>query len=198
MGQVFVEVSLSLDGMIAGPGVSRTQPMGRGGDRLHAWQDGSDADRAAAAATFSGTGAFIVGRRTYDAALDAWGEDGAFGMPVFVVTNRPQQPVTRGATRFTFVPGIGPALAAAQAAAGDAKVCVIGGAQIARQMLQAGLADELRIHLAPIMLGTGTPFFAGYERPLDFRPASAVSTPIAIHTTWRTGRSDGASDDAVS
>ena len=188
MGMVFVDVSLSLDGMIAGPGVSRAQPMGRSGERLHAWLDGDDTDRAAAAATFAGTGAFIVGRRTFDAALDAWGEDGAFGMPVFVVTNRPQSPVLRGETRFTFANGIGPALAGARAAAGDANVCVIGGAEIARQMLEAGLADELRIHLVPVVLGVGTPFFAGYTRPLEFRPATAVSTVNATHMTWRTGR----------
>lgn len=188
MGTVFIEVSLSLDGMIAGPGVSSAQPMGRGGDRLHAWQTGDEPDRAEAASTFAGTGAFIVGRRTFDAAFDAWGEDGAFGMPVFVVTNRPQQPVRRGDTRFAFMPGIGSALAAARVAAGAANVCVIGGAEIARQVLTAGLADELRIHLVPVVLGDGTPFFAGRTRPLQFRPWRAIATRVATHLVWRTGR----------
>lgn len=187
MARIFVEVSLSLDGMIAGPGVTRRTPMGRGGERLHAWQDGDAVDRAAALAVFTGTGAFVVGRRTYDAALDAWGEDGAFGGPVVVVTNRPQAPVTRGRTVFTFTTGIGPALDRARVAAQGGAVCVVGGADVARQVLDAGLADELRIHIAPVVLGAGTPLFSGQERPLALTPMSATATPLATHLAWRIG-----------
>lgn len=188
MGKVFIEVSLSLDGIIAGPGVSRDQPMGREGRRLYHWlfEPSGPADSAAGAAMFETTGAVLIGRRTLDAALDSWGEDGAFGLPCFVVTHRGHDPVERTRTRFEFVTGgIGVALERARAAAGERDVCIMGGAELARQYLAAGLVDELRVHLAPVVLGAGQRFFEGFEQLVRLEPLPAVETPHATHLRWK-------------
>lgn len=191
MAQVFVEVSLSLDGIIAGPGVSVLNPMGTEGRRLHHWlfePSGPD-DRDAGGWMFLNTGAMLIGRRTFDAAIDSWGEDGAFGLPSIVVTNRAHEPVTRTRTRFDFVTGgIGPALEAARAAAAGRDVCIMGGANLARQYLAAGLVDELRIHLAPVILGKGEHFFDGLDRLIRLEPLPVLPTPHATHLRWRVSR----------
>jgi dihydrofolate reductase len=107
MTTVFLEMSITLDGFVAGPEISMEQPLGAGGEIVHTWmQSDADADKAALAAFFAGTGAFVIGRRMFDLGIHHWGDDGAFGKPVFVVTNRPQQSFARGATTFAFTAGV--------------------------------------------------------------------------------------------
>ena len=148
MGRVCVYMSMSLDGFVAGPDVGVEQPMGLGGERLHAWLDGTDPrDAEIAGRMFSTatTGAVIMGRRSYDNSIAEWGGKGPLGdVPCFVVTHRSfdvPDPV------FTVVTdGIESALAQARDAAGDKHIGVMG-ANLGRQFLAAGLVDEIRIHL---------------------------------------------------
>jgi dihydrofolate reductase len=100
MSKVFIEVSLSLDGIIAGSNVTAQVPMGENGSKLYEWHAGNKVDQAEGAAMFEGTGAVLIGRRTFDVAVDVWGEDGAFGKPCVVVTNRPAEPVQRTRVRY--------------------------------------------------------------------------------------------------
>jgi dihydrofolate reductase len=103
-----------------------------------------------------GTGAFVLGRTTFDVGIGTWGADGAFGTECFVVTSRPREVVKRGPTSFTFVTdGVPAAIARAQAAAGSRSVLIMGGPSTARQALAAGLVDELRLHVRPVLLGSG-------------------------------------------
>lgn len=186
---VFMDLSLSLDGFAAGPDTSHDHPLGVGGEALHAWlmsPDGrTDDDRRAAEAMFEGTGAFVIGRRTFDVGEPLWGADGAFGAPCFVVTTRPEPPRIKGPTTFNFVTGgIAAAIAQARAAAGGGAVCVMGGATTVRQGLEAGLIEEARLHLAPVMLGAGVRLFDG-ALPGTFQAAGVVQTPLATHLRYR-------------
>lgn len=167
MGCVRAEITMSLDGFVAAPGVSQEHPLGVGGERLHDWlfegaRDPDGPDRRAADEFFALTGAFVLGRRTFDLGEGPWGEDGAFGRPCFVLTSRARETLVRGPTSFTFVTdGAVSALAQARAAAGERDVCVMGGATAIQEFLCLGLLDELHIHIAPILLGGGTRLFDG-------------------------------------
>ena len=164
MGNVFADQSISLDGFSAGANVGVDNPMGDGGEELHAWQFRGGRRREVLENLFgSGTGAVVVGRYTFDLGEKHWGDDPAFHLPVFVVTHRPHEMVTkRGGTTYTFVTGgIEGALAQARAAAGERDVVVLGGAAIIQQCVREKLLDELRLHLVHILLGGGTRFFGG-------------------------------------
>jgi dihydrofolate reductase len=189
MSKVFIEVSLSLDGIIAGPNVSAQVPIGDNGHLLYAWHGGGPADQAQAAAMFEGTGAVLIGRRTFDVAIEVWDEDGAFGRPCVVVTHRQAEPVHRTKTSFEFVTGgLMPALERARELAGGQDVCIMGGATLARQYLATGLVDELRVHLIPVVLGQGERFWDGYGKFLALTPSAASFTPNATHLRWQAQR----------
>src|SRR6266516_2913575 len=122
MGPVEVEISMSVDGFITGPN-EEGAGLGEGGEILHAWlwQD-PDGPRLLDDALFATSGAVITSRKIYEG-TEGWGHDGFYRMPVFVLTHRPHDVVTKGETTFTFVTdGIEPAIAQARAAAGDKKV----------------------------------------------------------------------------
>jgi dihydrofolate reductase len=192
MGQVVVEVSPSIDGYVAGPGVSVERPLGADGQRLHRWigfedTTPTDADRAAAEWMFTNSGAVVIGRRMFDVGIGLWGEDGAFGMPVYVVTNRAHDDLVRGPTTFRFVTtGVVAAVEQACAAAGDRDVVIAGGAQVIQQGLAAGLVDEIRLHVVPVLLGDGTRLF---EQPLaqqmELEPGEVQVTRHATHMRFR-------------
>jgi dihydrofolate reductase len=196
MGNVFVEISMSMDGFVTGENLTQEHPFGHIGERLHTWMSGDDdgkpteEDREAAEQMFRGTGAFLIGRRTFDLGEEPWGDDGAFGKPSFVVTNRERAQLVKGPTTFTFVTdGIESALAQAKAAAGDADVCVMGGANLAQQYLGAGLVDELRLHLIPVVVGAGARLFDQLGNyPLELTPTSTVQTRLATHLRYRVAR----------
>jgi len=192
MGLVFLDMTMSLDGFVTGPNVGPAFPLGEGGLRLHDWMFGDDArpvtdtDRQIAAQLFDGVGAYVMGRRMFDGGIIHWGDDGAFGKPVFVVTHRPQADVVKGPTRFTFVTdGLESALRQARVVAGDADVGLPGGADIDQQALSAGLVDELRIHIAPVLLGDGTRLFDTLAAPVELERTSLVPTPYATHLRFR-------------
>jgi len=173
---------MSLDGFVAGPNDSVENGLGDRGEELHEWvtglrswreahgyeggESGPDDERFAAATAASG--AVIMGRRMFDHGEAPWGDEPPFHKPVFVLTHRPREPLTKeGGTTFTFVDGVESAVAQAREAAGDKDVAVAGGGQAIRETVEAGLLDELEIHLVPVLLGGG-------PRLLDFDPATAA------------------------
>ena len=140
----------------------------------------------------AGTGAVIAGRRAYDDSLPWWGADGPTGearVPVFVLSHSTPDDVPDGGV-YTFINGIERALEEARTAAGDKDVTVMGGAETGRQYIEAGLVDELSIHLIPVLFGSGTMMFdqVGDEH-LQFEPVNTIQTEAAIHLRLRrTGR----------
>ena len=136
---------------------------------------------------FAYIGALIIGRRMADLGIGPWGEEPTFHAPCFVVTHRPAETIVKkGGTSYVFVTeGIHAAMAQAQAAAGAQDVMVIGGADIARQCLNAGLIDEIRLHLAPIVLGGGTSLFTGVRPDLRLVPSQVTNSPLATHLTYQ-------------
>jgi dihydrofolate reductase len=192
MGDVILDISVSLDGFAAGRDVSQALPLGEAGHRLHSWMFGdaggapTGQDRQVAARSES-IGAYVIGRRMFDVGVKLWGEDGAFRRPCFVVTTRGEDQVVKGPTTFTFVTGgIGSALRQARTAAGDRDVCVIGGPTLARQYVRSGLVDRLNVHLVPVLLGAGTKLFDDVTADLvELENTAAVHTPFATHLVFR-------------
>lgn len=190
MGKVLMEITMSLDGYTTGPGVSAEEPFGRGGERLHDWMF---AGKSAAdiegfmTASFGGVGAVVMGRRMADLGIGPWGEEPVFRAPCFVVTHRPAETIVKkGGTSYVFVTeGIEAAMARAREAAGEKDVRVEGGANIDRQYLNAGLIEEIRLHIAPILLGTGFSLFAGVRPDLRLVPIQATNSPLATHLTYQ-------------
>jgi dihydrofolate reductase len=179
-------VSVSLDGYVAGPDVAIERAMGRRGDGLHSWlfaspQDPVDAEVASEMSSTETVGAVVMGRRTLEVGIGHWGDDGAFGMPCFVVSHREHECITKGDTTFTFVTdGLHRAVEQACSAAGDKDVNVMG-AEIIRQLLLETLIDELEIALVPIVLGGGTTLFGDLTpdavslQQVGVRPSATVT-----------------------
>lgn len=188
MGRVILDMSPSVDGYVAGRGVSVAEPFGDAGHRLHRWLRSTAAtpeDDRAAARMFANAGAVLIGRRMFEVGIGTWGDDGAFGLPTFVVTSRAREPLVKGPTTFTFVTeGLDAALAKAVAAAGDRDVVVAGGAALARQCAEAGHVDELRLHVVPVLLGGGTPLFDGDTPRHELVATDVVQSPNATHLTF--------------
>ena len=154
--------------------------MGDDGERLHDWMFGgaSETGQRIQQEMFASAGAVVIGRRMFDLGKPHWDPDPETfrRLPVFVLTHRPEAPIVdEGGSTFTFASdGVEDALAQARAAAAERDVVVGGGASIARQFVQIGLLDELRIHLVHLLLGAG-------ERLLDFddhRPRSLRATRV--------------------
>ena len=193
MGKVLLEMSVAVDGYVAGPDISHETPMGRDGERLHEWMF---AGRSSAESQHfetdhvRGIGALILGRRMADLGIGPWGDEPPFHAPCFVVTHRPAQTVVKqGGTSYVFVTdGIENALQRAQEAAGSQDVQVNGGADIARQFLNAGLLDEVRLHLVPVVLGAGTRLFDGVRSDVRLSPSSATTSALVTHVTYEVER----------
>jgi dihydrofolate reductase len=204
----FLNITMSLDGFVAGPNQTLEQPLGEGGEELHEWllnteswreQHGLEGGEGGVDAeigreTHDRTGAFVMGRRMFSSgegpweddpkANGWWGDDPPFGGPVFVVTHHEREPLRLGATTFTFVTdGIESAVLQARDAADDKDVQVCGGADIAQQALNAGLLDELQIHVAARLLGGGVRLFdAATPRPIEL--VGVVEAPLATHVRY--------------
>jgi dihydrofolate reductase len=193
MSKVVGDITMSLDGFVTGPEPDLEHGLGRGGDELHRWVvHGDPVDAAVLAETTTATGAVIMGRRLFDFVdgPHGWSDEMGYGgreagmPPVLVVTRRPPESARLG-DRITFVvDGIGSAVAKAVAVADDRDVVVMGGAQVIRGALEQGLLDELRLHLAPMLLGAGTPLFAGGP-PRTLRQIHVRPSGHATHLTYR-------------
>jgi dihydrofolate reductase len=191
MSKVTFDMSMSLDGFIEAADPTPDEPLGVGGERLHEWAFGEDErDRRVLTEGGRAVGAVIAGRRTYDASVSFWGADGPTGparLPVFVVTHEPPTDSPQdGVYRFV-TDGTEAALKDAREAAGDQNVTVMGGPDLGRQFLAAGLVDELSIHLVPVIFGRGKRLFEGLvgEQHMQLEPLSAIQTPNATHLRFR-------------
>lgn len=101
----------------------------------------------------------VMGRDSYEHAQAAWGPQPPFEVPIFVLTHRPRGDDVREGTTFHFVTdGLGTALERARAAAGDHDVALHGGGAI-QQALNAGVLDELQVHIVPVLLQSGRRLF---------------------------------------
>jgi dihydrofolate reductase len=184
MGNVVIDMSMSLDGYIAAPNDTPGQGLGEDGMRLHNWMfdDPSVFERVFGDLT-ENTGAVIMGRRSYDNSIEEWGGNGPLGdVPCFVVTHRPIEGVT---PIFTAVPdGIESALAKAHEAAGD-KVIGIMGANLDQQYLAAGLVDEIRIHVVDVLLGGGRRLFDVLPQRVDLELTKLSQTGSVAHLDYR-------------
>lgn len=185
---------ISLDGFIAGPDQSLENPLGVGGEDLHRWMfeepERHVAEReaiTAASAYIMGRNMFAPGRGEWDLEWTGWwGEEPPYHGPVFVLTHYEREPLEmKGGTTFHFVTG-GPeeALRLATEAAGDGSISIAGGASTINQFLRAGYIDELRLHVAPIVLGSGAALFRDLKG-LSFEMASSRSAPLVTHITLR-------------
>jgi dihydrofolate reductase len=189
MGKVLLNVSMSLDGYIAGPNHSVSKGMGEGGERLHYWMFQGAKTHAINAGVvkeiFDTSGAFLMGRRWFDHGEKVWGAS-PFNMPVFVVTHRMRETVISGNTTFHFITdGIESAVRQAKAAAGDKNVTT-GGADLPRQLLKSGLVDEIQISLVPVLLGNGIPLFdATIRKHIELERISTIEAPDVTHIRFR-------------
>lgn len=167
MGNVVLDMSMSVDGFIAGPDDGPDHGLGVGGERLHAWlgDGGVDpgsyrpADEAGATVfdEMMATGAVIVGRRTFEIA-GGWAGDHHDGVPIFVFTRAAPAEPPPGSARYV-TDGIESCVAQAKAAAGGRDI-LLHGAVTAQECLRAGLLDEIQLHLVPVLLGQGRLLFA--------------------------------------
>jgi len=204
MGQVFVDITMSLDGFIAGPNDGPELPLGERGERLHEWVyglaswrephglEGGEVSRDSEILdeAFQRAGAVVLGRRMFENA-GGWGDEPPFHVPVFVLTHEAREPVTKkGGTTFTFVnEGIESALEQAKEAAGDKDVSVAGGANTIQQYLSAGLVDEMQIHVAPLLLGGGIRLFADLEtEQIEVEGTRVVESPGVTHLNFRVSK----------
>jgi dihydrofolate reductase len=206
------QLSISLDGYVAAPDQSLDNPLGEGGMALHEWafatrtfhemrgegggETGLDDDHAA---RWSGdAGAFVMGRNMFGPVRGPWpdlswrgwwGESPPYHAPVFVLTHHEREPLAmEGGTTFHFVTeGIETALEQAREAAAGKNVSIAGGAETVRQYLEAGLVDELELHVAPVLLGGGERLFDGLG-PLGFECVELVSSPRVAHFSFRRAR----------
>jgi dihydrofolate reductase len=212
LGLVIVDITMSVDGFVAGPNPSLENPLGEGGTELHDWavatvawrerhglEGGEEnADSKLIAESLARQGALIMGRRMFSGGSGPWqddpnregwwGDDPPFHNPVFVLTHHERDPVVKGdGTTYTFVTeGIEAALEQARQAAGDKDVVVVGGAETVQQYLGAGLIDEFDVHVAPKLLGAGTQLFGGLSSSLpQVELVRAIDSPGAAHLRYR-------------
>jgi dihydrofolate reductase len=178
MNTIVAYKSVSVDGYATGPDEDLSQ--------LHAWMDRPGA--AEVTRGFFAAGAVVMGRRTMAAGEEPWGDDEVFGMPVFVLSHQRREPVRKGGTTFTFVGDLWEALDLARRVAGKRPVNLMG-ASVVQQALAAGLVDELRLHLVPVVLGGGTPLFAPGPNPVTLRTERVQEIDGVVHLTYRVDRS---------
>jgi dihydrofolate reductase len=215
MARVVFEITMSLDGYVAGPNQTLEEPLGRRGEELHEWvvrlaswrerhgleggETGPDSDLVTK--SIDNQGAILMGRRMFsngegpwddDPKADGWwGDDPPFRVPVFVLTHHAREPVPKqGGTIFNFVTdGIESALEQARAAAGDKDVYISGGASVIQQYLAAGLVDEFLLHVTPILLGDGVRLFenVGPEAG-ELELVETIPSELVTHLRYRITR----------
>ena len=207
MSKLRLRVSLSLDGYVAGPHQSVEEPLGVGGEDLHQWVfplaawrkphglEGGKTDESTPVVEdeLTNIGETIMGRNMFGGHPGPWniakpwngwwGSKPPFHHPVFVLTHHPREPlVLEGGTTFTFVTdGIESAYDLARRAAKGKDVALAGGANISQQYLNAGLLDEMQLHVVPILLGSGERLFNGMKDLHGLRLVKTVAAPNVTH-----------------
>ena len=209
MSRLRFEISMSLDGYVAGPDQSEENPLGKGGERLHDWvveleawrkshgYSGGEVNESTPVIEeqLANIGAGLMGRNMFgpvgggdwgDGSWQGWwGDDPPFHYPVFVLTHHEREPLELSDTTFNFVTdGIESALDQAKEAAGDQNVKLSGGADVARQYLAAGLVDEMELHVVPVLLGSGERLLDDVG-DLELEQVRAVEAPGVTHLKYR-------------
>jgi dihydrofolate reductase len=204
-------ITMSLDGYVAGPNQSFSNPLGEGGEKLHEWafatqtmremhsiEDGATgADDKMLAEDFENIGATIMGRHMFGGGEGPWannswrgwwGENPPYHTAVFVLTHHARKPLEMEVgTTFHFVTeGIRAALEHATKAAGGKDVGVAGGADVAQQYMRAGLIDEMQIHVVPLLLGDGARLFDDTgATQTQYECVRIVNSPTVSHYKYR-------------
>lgn len=211
--KIVVDITMSLDGFVAGPEPTLEEPLGRNGERLHEWalesaswreQHGlsggeTNVDSELIEEATSSAGAYVMGRKMFSGGSGGWeddpraegwwGDEPPFHRPVFVVTHHQREPLELKGTTFTFVTaGVEGAVELARSAADGGNVAVSGGGSTVQQAVQAGLVDELQVHVAPILLGGGTRLFGEVDEPLALEATRVVASPKATHLRFSVRR----------
>ena len=197
MANVVAAITTSVDGYITGPDDGPAKGLGEGGERLHYWVFGGPwtydeprgepvgEDAAWLQQAIGRTGAVVGGRWTYESAQH-WGDENPWGLPFFIVTHRPEEQPEGDA--FVFVSGVDEAIRQAIEVAGDKDVNVMGGGDVIRQALAAGLVDELTIVIAPVILGGGKRLFDGFTTSIELEHLGVRQSPLATFVDYRVRR----------
>jgi dihydrofolate reductase len=194
MQKVTCDISMSIDGYVAGTNQRLDAPFGDGpGERLHRWMFEQPEKNRAAVDGILSAGAYIMGRNMFSPGRGGWdldwkgwwGGEPPYHAPVFVLTHHPREPLTLEGTTMTFLTdGAEAALARARAAAGDRDVAIAGGAATVNQYLAAGQIDELRLHVVPLILGAGERLFDGTV-DVELEPVAVDGNELVTHLSYR-------------
>ena len=199
MTKVTCDLTISLDGYAAGNNQTEQRPFGDDGgdgwgDKLHAWYGEGAEQHPDEFARMMTAKAFIMGRNMFGPVRGDWdrpwtgwwGDNPPYQGPVFVLTHHPREPQPMdGGTTFHFVTeGIEAAFERAREAAGGGDISIHGGARTVNQYLAAGLIDEIRLHVVPLMLGAGSRLFDGVP-PLDLEQVEARAAKSVTHLVYR-------------
>ena len=194
MPNVIADITMSLDGFVTGECADEQHGLGDAPE-LHTWvmqQDAVDTEILEQATAESG--AVVMGRRLFDIvnSPDGWNKDMGYGAdqtgtpPFFVVTHSPPNDIRLErelGMRFTFVGDLVTAIDQARSAATHGDVVIMGGGDVIGQALELGVVDELRLHLAPMLLGSGTPLFKSGTRQM-YRQGNVRASRNAVHVTY--------------
>jgi dihydrofolate reductase len=210
MTKVTAQMSVSLDGFYAGPRFTGDGNWMASGEAAgffrvtrwvidaQAWRERQGYEGGEQSTnseiieeTFAAAGAYVMGRRMFDGGEVPWGEEPPFRAPVFVVTHRPREVLERkGGTSFTFVTeGIESAIERAKAVANGKDVAVAGGGTLVRQVLAAGLLDQLELHIVPAVLGDGMRLLdpalgLAEKEAIELTPTRVIHGPDVTHVRY--------------
>jgi dihydrofolate reductase len=206
------EISVSVDGYVAGPNQGEEHPLGEGGEQLHDWvvklqawrephgREGGEVNASSEVVerATENVGAVIMGRNMFGGGPGPWGEEPwtgwwgeepPFHVPVFVLTHHDRESLELSDTTFHFVAdGVESALQQAREAAGGEDVKLAGGAKAAQQYLAARLVDEIQLNIAPVVLGGGERLFENVGSDLELMQEQVVHTPEVTHVRYRVAR----------
>lgn len=213
MSRLKFQISVSLDGFVAGPNQSEEHPLGERGEELHEWvfklaawrkphgREGGEVNASTPIfeEAIANVGATIMGRGMFGGGSGPWGDDPwrgwwgeepPFHHPVFVLTNHEREPLALEGTTFTFVTdGIESALAQATEAADGGDVALGGGAETIQQYLAAGLVDEMLLNVVSVLLGDGARLLENIGPAIGLEQVEAVDAPGVAHLKYRPRRS---------
>ena len=208
MSKLKLNITMSIDGFVAGPDQSVEHPLGIGGEKLHGWlyplaafrgghgEEGGEVNASTpfAEEILGGAGATVMGRNMFGGGPGPWGDeswqgwwgdDPPFHHPVYVLTRYSRDPLEmQGGTTFHFVTdGIESALEQARTAAGEKDVSLGGGASVAQQYLAAGLLDEIVVSIVPVLLGSGARLFDNVG-DATLKQVESVEAPGVTHIRY--------------
>lgn len=205
MSKIIIDCGISLDGFFAGDNRSPSNPMGGVSPKIHQWMirqkafwkrinmEGGEeygADSKLIDEVFDRTGAYIMGKRMFEEGEVHWKED-LYKTDVYVLTHEPRDPwVQKGSTTFYFInEGTESALEKAKISAKEKDIRIQGGANTIQQYLNAGLVDEMFIHIAPVFLGSGIRLFEGMDSNLyDISIMEVIPSNLTTHIRYRLER----------